>query len=136
MQILLGLHSVWRWVVLLVIVVALVRGIMGWVRGGPWTSSDRTLALLTTTAIDIQIVLGLLLYGIGRYWTDPRSFIAYIHPLVMIIALAVVHITSARVKRLDSPIARHRTFAIGLIVTLFLITAAIPPWAWSRLGAA
>lgn len=134
-MILLGLHSLWRWVVLLVIVVALVRGLIGWLRGGPWTAGDRTLALLTTTAIDIQVVIGLLLYGVGQHWKDTSPFTAYIHPLVMIIALVVVHIASARARRLDSPIARHRTFTIGLIVALILITAAIPSASWSHLWA-
>jgi hypothetical protein len=132
MQVLLGLHSLWRWVVLIVVVVALIRGIIAWARGGPWTRADRTLGLLTTSAIDIQVVLGLLLYGISQYWKGQSTFIAYIHPLVMIVALVIVHLANVRAKRLDSPIARHRTFTIGLIIALLLITAAIPPDAWTR----
>jgi hypothetical protein len=135
MQILLGLHSLWRWVVLIVVIVALIRGIVGWARGGPWTGGDRTLGLLTTSAIDIQVVLGLLLYGLGQYWTTPGSFIKYIHPLIMLVALAIIHIANVRVKRLDSPIARHRTTTVALVVALLLITAAIPPYAWSRIWA-
>jgi len=135
MQILLGLHSLWRWVVLIVVVIALIRGIIGWARGGPWTGADRTLGLLTTSAIDIQVVLGLLLYGVTQAWKGPTTFIAYIHPLIMIVALAIIHIVNVRAKRLDSPVARHRTFTIGLIVALLLITAAIPSYAWTRIWA-
>ena len=133
MQILLGLHSLWRWVVLIVVVVALIRGIVGWVRGGPWTGTDRTLSLLTTSAIDIQVVIGLLLYGVAQAWKGQTAFIAYLHPLIMIVALVIVHLASARAKRLDSPVARHRTFTIGLIVALVLITGAIPSYSWSRI---
>jgi hypothetical protein len=128
---LVGLHSLWRWVVLIVVTIALVRGLIGWLRGGDWTSSDRTLALLATTTIDIQVVLGLLVYGIRQHWQS-GPFLAYVHPAVMIIALVVVHIFSARAKRATTPIAKHRTLAIGLLVTIFLITAAIPSYSWSR----
>jgi len=117
------------------VVVALIRGISGWARGGPWTGTDRTLGLLTTSAIDIQVVLGLLLYGVTQAWKGQTTFIAYIHPLVMIVALAIIHIVNVRAKRLDSPVARHRTFTVGLIVALLLITAAIPPYAWTRIWA-
>lgn len=135
MQILLGLHSLWRWVVLIVVVVALIRGIIGWARGSSWTGTDRTLGLLTTSVLDIQVLLGLLLYGATQAWKGQTAFIAYIHPLIMIIALAIVHIVNVRAKRLDSPVARHRTFTIGLIVALVLITAAIPSYSWSHLWA-
>lgn len=131
MGVIVGLHSLWRWVVLIVVVVAFVRGLIGWLRGGGWTSGDRILALLAITAIDIQVVLGLLAYGIGKHWQSD-AFIAYIHPAVMIIALAIAHIFSARAKRATIPVIKHRTLAIGLFLTLFLITAAIPAYSWSR----
>lgn len=127
-----GLHSLWRWVVLIVVTVALVRGLIGWLRGGDWTSGDRTLALLATTAIDIQVLIGLLVYGMRQHWQS-GPFLAYVHPTVMIIALIVAHIFSARAKRATTPVAKHRTLAIGLLVTMFLITAAIPSYSWSRL---
>lgn len=128
---LVGVHSLWRWVVLIVMTVALVRALIGWLRGGDWTSGDRTLALLATTTIDIQVVLGLLVYGIRQHWQS-GPFLAYVHPAVMIIALIVAHIFSARAKRASTPVAKHRTLAIGLFLTLFLITAAIPSYSWSR----
>lgn len=126
-----GVHSLWRWVVLLVMTVALVRGLLGWLRGGEYKSGDRTLAILATTAIDIQVVLGLLIYGLGQHWKS-GAFIAYIHPVVMIVALIIAHVFSARAKRATTSVAKHRALAIGLILTLFLVTAAIPAYSWSR----
>ena len=132
MDVLVGIHSLWRWGVLIVVLVAFVRGLIGWLRGGDWTRNDRTLALLATTALDIQLVIGILVYGAGQHWKNPDPFIAYIHPLVMIIAIAIAHIFSVRARRAPTPIAKHRTLAIGLFVTLFLVSAAIPAYSWSR----
>ena len=129
---LVGIHSLWRWVVLIVVLVAFVRGLIGWLRGGDWTSNDRTLALLATTALDIQLMLGMLVYGAGQHWKS-GAFIAYIHPLVMIIAHRHrPHLQRAGEVARPTPIAKHRTLAIGLFLTLFLVSAAIPAYSWSR----
>ena len=131
MQTLIGLHSLWRWMVLLVVTVALVRGLIGWLRGGVWTGNDRILALVAVSALDIQLILGLLLYGTTKSW-NAGTFIAYIHPLVMLAAIVVAHITSSRIRKTTEARGKFRTLAIGLIVAVFLITAAIPPGTWSR----
>ena len=134
MQTLVGLHSLWRWVVLLVVVIAFVRGVIGWLRGGAWTGNDRILTLVAVGALDIQLLLGLAVYGAGRHWDTANSstFIASIHPLVMIVAIAIAHVTSSRIRRTEPPNAKFRTLAIGLFIALFLITAAIPSYSWSR----
>ncbi len=131
MNTLVGLHSLWRWVVLLVMVVALVRGLLSWLRGGAWTGADRRLFLLATTAIDLQVVFGLVLYVAQRSW-GASVFIAYVHPLIMLVALAVVHIFGARAKRASTPTVQYRTLALGFALALFLVTAAIPAYSWSR----
>jgi hypothetical protein len=131
MNVLIGLHSLWRWVVLIVVLVGIVRGLVGWLRGGDWTANDGKLALAATTVVDIQLLLGLLVYIVARGWTL-GAFLAYVHPLIMIIAIAVIHIASSRIKRAETPVAKHRTLALGLILALILITAAIPSYAWSR----
>jgi hypothetical protein len=131
MDVLIGLHSLWRWVVLIVVLVAIVRGLIGWLRGGNWTANDRMLALASTIVVDIQLVLGLLVYITAKGW-KLGAFLAYVHPLIMIIAIAVIHIASVRIRRAETPVAKHRTLALGLILAMVLITAAIPSDAWSR----
>lgn len=128
---LVGLHSLWRWVVLLLVTIALVRGIIGWLRGGAWTKNDRLLTLLAVSALDIQLLLGLAVYGIGKHHNS-GSFLAFIHPLVMISAIVVAHVTGALVRRTEPANAKFRTLAIGFFVAIFLITAAIPAGSWSR----
>ena len=131
MQTLIGLHSLWRWVVLLVVLVALVRGLIGWLRGGAWTGNDRILALVAVSTLDIQLILGLLVYGGNESW-NAGNFVAYMHPLVMLAAIVVAHVTSSRIRKTTEARGKFRTLALGLIVAVFLITAAIPPGTWSR----
>ena len=131
---LVGMHSLWRWVVLIAVLVALVRGLIGWLRGGDWTGLDRQLSLLATTALDIQLLLGILLWITERRWSD-GAFFAFVHPLVMIAAIAVAHLGSIRIRRETDAVARHRWLALSLLVVLILVTAAIPSYSWSRIWA-
>lgn len=128
---LIGLHSFWRWVVLLAVTIAFVRALIGWLRGGSWTKNDRILALIAVSALDIQLLLGLAVYGGGNHWNS-GTFLAYIHPVVMILAIVIAHVTNTLVRRAEPANAKFRTLAIGLFVAIFLITAAIPSGSWSR----
>lgn len=130
-QTLIGMHSLWRWVVLLLAVVALLRGVVGWLRGGEWTSLDRQLSMLAVTAIDIQVLLGIILFISEQRWTSTIFFSA-IHPFAGFAALAAAHIGNARVKRATTSQAKYRRLTISLFVALLLMTAVIPSYAWYR----
>lgn len=130
-QTLIGMHSLWRWVVLLLVVVALLRGVVGWLRGGEWTSLDRQLSMLAVTAIDIQVLLGIILFISEQRWTSTVFFSA-IHPFAGLAALAAAHIGNARVKRATTSQAKYRRLTISLFVALLLMTAVIPSYAWYR----
>src|SRR5690554_5967476 len=51
------LHSVNRWVVIVVLVVALARGIAGWRAKAAWTDGDRRLGKLVSGVADLQMAL-------------------------------------------------------------------------------
>src|SRR5690606_21920613 len=61
-SIFLTLHNLLRWIVLIAGVLAAIKSIMGWMQSQPWTSSDRQLGRLFTISLDIQVLLGLVLY--------------------------------------------------------------------------
>lgn len=128
---LVDIHSFWRWVVLIVLTVALLRGLAGWLRGGEWSGFDRTLLLTTVGALDLQLLLGIIIWILGRHWNS-GTFLAVTHPLVMIAGVGVAHLASARIKRAPDAVGKYRVLAIGVFLALFLITAAIPPDAWRR----
>ena len=132
MSVLVGLHSLWRWVVLLVMLIALVRGLLGWLRGGAWTGLDRRLTLAAVSAIDIQALLGIIVWLGERRWDGSNPFLSFIHPLVMLVALAVAHAGSARLRRESEPAARYRWLTLSVVVVLVLVTAAIPSYSWGR----
>ena len=133
------LHSLLRWVVLAAGVFAAVRGISGWRSGRPWTLADDRAALWFTSALDLQMLLGLLLY----FWLSPITtaalqdfggamgnsglrFWAVEHPFGMIVAIALAHIGRGRLKRIHDDKKRHRTAAIFFTLALLIMAASIP----------
>lgn len=128
---LVGLHSLWRWVVLLAVTVAIIRTLIGWLRRGDWTDSDNLLRVVAINALNVQVALGIVIWLIQRRWDD-GVFLGIIHPLVMLAALGIASVGSARARRATEPVVKHRTLALSLIATMFLVTAAIPSDSWSR----
>jgi hypothetical protein len=125
-KILYAAHSGWRWVALLATLVAIGYGLWGWLGGRSWTAQGRKIALFATIALDIQLLGGLLLYVVGERWS--KSFapsIRFEHPTIMLLALAAVHITGARLKRGTNTGGRYRLLALGTTIALVLIIVAI-----------
>src|SRR6476661_7886973 len=95
------LHSLLRWVVLLTGIAAAARGFMGG-KGKSWTAADSRSGLLFITVLDLQLLLGLLLYiflsptvrtaflNFGAAMKDPMlRFFAVEDVVGMVIAIAL-----------------------------------------------
>jgi hypothetical protein len=124
MSIVLILHSLWRWVVLLLAVAAIIKGFMGWFGQQRWQALDDRLGLFYTIAYDIQFLLGLILL-IGLAVMSGLGRIGMEHALVMFIGAAVVHITRSRAKKAATDTAKHQTTAVGFLVSLLLVIVGI-----------
>ena len=57
----LTLHSLWRWAVLIVAVIVIIKFAAGWLGRRPWTDLDTRLATAYPVAMTIQLLLGLVL---------------------------------------------------------------------------
>lgn len=138
----LAIHNIVRWLVLIAALVAIGRALWGWLGQKEWTKADNIAGLLYTSMIDLNVLLGLLLYlflspltqaafadfGAAMGNADLRFF-AVEHSVVMIIALALVHIGRSFSKKATGSVKKHRTAAIWFILSLLAILLAIP---WQR----
>lgn len=133
-------HSWLRWIVLLTALAALVRGIRGWNGSTRWTASDDRASLLFTIALDVQVLLGLLLYfvfspqvavaiaDVGSAMRDSvLRFWLVEHLLGMGIALALAHVGRIRIRRTGDNANKYRMLAlfVGLALVVILLTI---PW--------
>jgi hypothetical protein len=139
---LLHTHNMFRWLVLIVIVLAVVFAFIGWFNKRDWNKKDNTTGLILTIFMDIQFLVGIILYafvspltkvafnnfGAAMKNADLR-FYAVEHILLMIIALVLVHIGRSKSKKAVAPWKKHRAATIYYGIALVLILVGIP---WDR----
>lgn len=139
---LLHTHNMFRWLVLVTLVLAILFAFIGWFGKKEWAKKDNLTGLLLTIFMDIQFLVGVILYafispitkaafadfGAAMKNADLR-FYAVEHILMMIIALVLVHIGRSKSKNANAPWKKHRVAAIFYSLALILILAAIP---WER----
>lgn len=139
-------HSWNRWLVLASAIVTLTLAIRGLSAHRQWSRVDQRLALVFISALDVQAVLGLLLYLVlspivpktisefkAAMHVGALRFFAVEHISMMLLALIAAHGTWAYAKRADNGRARQRRVAWGFALSLLLILSAIP-WPWLAAG--
>jgi hypothetical protein len=143
---LLTLHSLLRWAVILFGIWAVLRAFSGMSSRRAWAPDDETAGRWFTITLDVQVLLGLLLYGLfsplawqafsdmGAAMRTPLlRFWAVEHVALMLVAVALAHIGRARMRRPVSDAARHKGAAIFFGLSLLAILAAIP-WPFMAVG--
>ncbi len=138
----LSLHNIMRWLVLIFAVLAILRSLYGWFGKKEWAQIDDRLGLGYTITMDIQLLLGLLLYFVFSPLTrqafqdfgaamsnSALRYFAVEHFLMMFIAVVLVHIGRAMSRRATTDVGKHKRAAIFFTVALLLMLASIP---WFR----
>jgi hypothetical protein len=133
------LHSWLRWLVLLFALIAIGRAISGAISRRPWLPADDRAAALFTRSLDLQVLLGLLLYFVlspitraalsdfgGAMQVDATRFWAVEHVFGMLVGVALSHVGVKRAQRIQDHGRRHKVVAIFFALALIAIAAAIP----------
>lgn len=137
----LAAHNILRWVVVLLAVYALVRIYMGLFGKKEFTEADRKSLSFYTISMDIQLLVGLLLYlvlspittgAFGNFGAamgdDTLRFFAVEHISVMVIAVILAHVAVIMVKRATTSAAKFRRAAIWTTLSVLAVLFAIPWW--------
>lgn len=133
-SILLQIHSVWRWVVLILLVWAIVSAFSKWRSGAAYTENDRKRGFFTATSTHIQLLLGLILYlmspnvvfGAGTMKDPVLRFYTVEHILLMLIAVVLVSLGYSLVRKRKEDKAKFRTQFIFFLIGFIIILLSIP----------
>ncbi|WP_221450993.1 cytochrome B [Pedobacter cryoconitis] len=129
-EILKSAHSGWRYLVIILLLIAFVNALMGYVGKKPYTEGSRKLNVFTLISAHIQLLLGLIIYfmhdwykgdssvAVQRYWKME-------HISMMIFAIILITVGNARSKRADGALAKHKSIMLYFGMALLLIIAAI-----------
>jgi uncharacterized membrane protein len=143
---LLHLHNLGRWVVIILLLVAIVKSLSGMTGDKPFTNGDKKLGLFLMISAHIMLLLGLYQWfagpGLGsiqnmgmgnvmknnvaRFWTIE-------HPFGMLVAIILITIGRGSAKKNIADKAKHsRSFWFYLIA--FIIIIATVPWPFREVG--
>ncbi len=115
---LLLVHGLFRWVVVILGIVTIVKLILGLIQKSQFTKLDRQLTMFFGIGMDIQVLLGILnLVANILAQAIERDDIE--HTIMMILALAAVHLPAAWRKAPDA--VRFRNTLICYVVAMVFI---------------
>jgi cytochrome bd-type quinol oxidase subunit 2 len=127
------IHSGFRFIVLILVLLAIINALAGWFGKKSYTEGNRKLNLFAMISAHTQLLLGIILYFLSpfvqfngetmkdattRYWTVE-------HLVMMIFAIILITIGHSRSKKAALPEAKHRAIAIFYILAVVVIVAAI-----------
>jgi len=126
-------HSVFRYFLLIFLIILIVRSLMAWLNKTPYSNTDEKLSLWLFIVTHTQLFLGLALYFISplvvfssssmknpsmRYWLVE-------HISMMIIAIVLITLARTTAKKFTDASAKYKRLFIFNTIALILIIVAI-----------
>jgi hypothetical protein len=133
------IHSLLRWVVLLLLLAAIFKSLNGLISRRSFSDSDNKISLFLMISAHTQLLVGILLYFVspfvqfGNMKDNEIRFFTIEHTTMMLIA--IVFITLARIlsKKAKNDTAKFRRLFIFCLIALLIILMAIP-WPFSAIS--
>ncbi|GIX41423.1 MAG: hypothetical protein KatS3mg129_1156 [Leptospiraceae bacterium] len=155
MHFILSLHNLFRWLILLVLILIIVKAILDILKIFNKQLQNETgdlnlflkskeqlrkFSLILTILVDIQFILGIILYFFQSSLMDMWQEISTVmkqrelrviiieHPVLMIIFIALIHYLNVSVKKIETIHQYKKIILIG-VISLIILLAGIP---WFR----
>lgn len=135
-------HSYWAYVAFLLLLAAIVNALLGLAGRKDFKPKDRKISVFALAAVHVQGLIGLIMYLLSPYLrimagdpgaamgNAPTRLLAMEHPLINIIALALITIGFSRHKKLVGAAAKFKSIAIFYLIGFILILSRIPWQNW------
>ncbi|MDT0691197.1 hypothetical protein RM549_15485 [Salegentibacter sp. F188] len=136
------IHSYWAYVVLIVLLVASFNAIIGFASNKEYSATNFRIALFTLIVSHIQLLIGIVLYltpanlarfdgGMGEVMRSSSLRLYLVeHPLMMIIALALITIGYSKHKKKLTSRPKFKVLAIFYTLGLLVVLTRIPWSTW------
>lgn len=134
------LHSLLRWIILILLVLSIVKSFTGFRSGRSFQDGDRKIWLFTMISAHITLLLGLYQWLMGRYGIISKGFSGegsfmkdkfyrfywMEHPFLMIIAIVLITLGYGMAKKDIPDQEKYKKAFRYFLVALIVILAAIP----------
>lgn len=141
-DIVLKLHSYWAYLVLLVLIIAVINALIKVFGDKEYEAKDFRISLFTLIVSHIQLLIGLVLYFVSprfELWSELGGGVMkdsllrlYLveHPLVNILAVALITIGYSKHKKKLTSKAKLKPLAVFYTIALVLFLSRIPWEIW------
>lgn len=137
------LHSLWAYLVIIMVFIAVTNALLGLMGKREFTIRDFRISLFTLIVTHLQILVGLILFFVSPWiqWfndTDKSAImqdsqlrlINMEHPLMMIIAVVFITIGYKKLKKRNTAKAKFKAVLIFYGIALLFILSRIPWNLW------
>jgi len=137
------IHSYWAYLVVLILCIAVINAIIGFIQNKKFTDKSLRISLFTLIFTHIQLLIGLGWYfmsptykaiktsGMGATMKDSSSrLLAVEHPIMMILAIILITMGWLKHKKKTSDQSKFKTIAIYYTLALLFILSRIPWTQW------
>ena len=127
------LHSGFRYIVFVLVVIAIIQSILGLVGKKPYTELNRKINLFALISAHTQLLIGIVLYFLSPYVqfnsgtmkNDTTRYFTVEHWVMMLIAIVLITIGYSKSKKKVLPEQKHKTIIIFYLIAFFVIVGAI-----------
>jgi hypothetical protein len=139
--VLLEVHSIFRWIILILLLLSIKQSFAGWRKNRELRDTDARLWLFTMVSAHITLLIGLYLLFFGRFGILSAGlpegvqlmkdkfyrFFWIEHPVGMVLATSLITIGRGMVKKqIKDPLKYKRAFWLFLLALLVIL--ALIPW--------
>src|ERR1700679_3728643 len=123
------LHSGFRYIVFILVIIAIVQSLLGWFGKKPYTETNRKINLFTLISAHTQLLIGIVLYFLSPFvqfnnTTMKDSTTRYFtveHWVGMLIAIVIITIGHSKSKKKATAQGKHKTIAVAYIIAFLVI---------------
>src|ERR1700730_16162322 len=127
------LHSGFRYIVFILILVAIIQSLLGWLNKKPYTETNRKINLFTLISAHTQLLIGIILYFLSPFVQFNSStmkdsttrYFTVEHWVMMLVAIILITIGYSKSKKKLTSESKHKTVAIFYIIALLVVLVAI-----------
>ena len=143
----LSLHSILRWLLLILLVASIIKSFSGWQSKKIFTTGDRKLFLFTLITTHINFLVGLYLLFFGTFGIISAGkpdgvdvmkdkffrFFWVEHPVGMLIAIVLITLGNAMAKKNVIDAIKFKKAFWFFFIALIIILATVP-WPFREIG--
>ncbi len=132
-EIIKNLHSGFRYIVFILVILAIVQSLLGWLGKKPYTSLNHKINLFALISAHTQLLIGIVLYFIspnvkfnsGTMKNEITRYYTVEHWIMMLIAIVLITIGYSRAKKIILPEGKHKTVSLFYLIAFIVIIGAL-----------